>query len=138
MPDKMSQEKFQLLRAFGAKEVITPTAVAPEDPRFYNSVAKRTVAETPNAILANQYHNPQNPHSHYPTTSPEIWVQTQGRVTDVVVGMGTGGTISGVGKYLNECDPNIRMIGVDSTSSILLGTWQAGQVPDDVVATTYK
>jgi cystathionine beta-synthase len=101
MPDKMSQEKIQLLRAFGAKEVITPTDVAPEDPRFYNNVAKRIIAETPNAILANQNHNPQNPHKHYQTTSPEIWEQTQGRITDVVVGMGSGGTISGVGKFLN-------------------------------------
>lgn len=79
MPDKMSQEKIQLLRAFGAKVVITPTAVAPEDPRSYYSVADRIVAETPNAILANQYHNPENPLSHYLTTGPEIWEQTQGQ-----------------------------------------------------------
>jgi len=138
MPDKMSQEKIQLLRAFGAKVVITPTAVAPEDPRSYYSVANRIVAETPNAVLANQYHNPENPRSHYLTTGPEIWEQTQGKVTDVVVGMGTGGTISGVGKYLKECNPDIRMIGVDPTGSILLETWQAGHVPDDVEATTYK
>src|SRR5512144_1223773 len=102
MPDKMSQEKIQLLRAYGARVVITPTAVEPEDPRSYYSVAKRIVAETPNSILANQYHNPENPRSHYQTTGPEIWEQTQGRVTDVVTGMGTGGTISGVGKYLKE------------------------------------
>ena len=80
MPDKMSQEKIQLLRAFGAKVVITPTAVAPEDPRSYDNVAKRIVAETPNAILANQYHNPENPRSHYLTTAPEIWEQTHGKV----------------------------------------------------------
>jgi cystathionine beta-synthase len=138
MPDKMSQEKIQLLRAFGAKVVITPTAVAPDDPRSYYSVANRIVAETPNAILANQYHNPENPLSHYRTTGPEIWGQTQGRVTDVVVGMGTGGTISGVGKYLKERNPEIQMVGVDPTGSILLETWQAGQVPHDVEATTYK
>ena len=138
MPDKMSQEKIQLLRAFGAKVVITPTAVAPDDPRSYYSVANRIVAETPNAILANQYHNPENPLSHYQTTGPEIWKQTQGRVTDVVVGMGTGGTISGVGKYLKERNPEIQMVGVDPTGSILLETWQAGQVPHDVEATTYK
>jgi cystathionine beta-synthase len=138
MPDKMSQEKIQLLRAFGAKVVITPTAVAPEDPRSYYSVANRIVAETPNAILANQYHNPENPHSHYLTTGPEIWEQTRGKVTDVVVGMGTGGTISGVGKYLKERNPEVRMVGVDPTGSILLETWQAGKVPDDVEATTYK
>lgn len=138
MPDKMSQEKIQLLRAFGAKVVITPTAVAPEDPKSYYSIANRIVEETPNAILANQYHNPENPHSHYLTTGPEIWEQTQGQVTDVVVGMGTGGTISGVGRYLKERNPQIRMIGVDPTGSILLETWQRGYVPDDVQATTYK
>jgi cystathionine beta-synthase len=138
MPDKMSQEKIQLLRAFGARVVITPTAVAPEDPRSYYSVANRIVAETPNAILANQYHNPENPRSHYLTTGPEIWQQTQGKVTDVVVGMGTGGTISGVGKYLKEKNPTIRMVGVDPVGSILLETWQRGRLPDDVQATTYK
>lgn len=138
MPDKMSQEKIQLLRAFGAKVVITPTAVAPEDPRSYYSVADRIVAETPNAVLANQYHNPENPRSHYLTTGPEIWEQTQGKVTDVVAGMGTGGTITGVGRYLKEHNPGVRMIGVDPTGSILMETWQQGKVPDDVKATTYK
>ena len=138
MPDKMSQEKIQLLRAFGAKVVITPTAVAPEDPRSYYSVANRIVEQTPNAILANQYHNPENPRSHFLTTGPEIWKQTRGQVTDVIIGMGTGGTISGVGRYLKGRNPQIRMIGVDPTGSILLETWQRGQVPDDVEATTYK
>lgn len=138
MPDKMSQEKVQLLRAYGSKVVITPTAVAPEDPRSYYSVAKRIVAETPNAILANQYHNPENPHSHYLTTGPEIWEQTQGRVTAVVVGMGTGGTITGVGRYLKEQNPDIRMVGVDPAGSILLETWQRGALPKDVKPTTYK
>lgn len=138
MPDKMSQEKIQLLRAFGAKVVITPTAVAPEDPRSYYSVADRIVAETPNAVLANQYHNPENPRSHYLTTGPEIWEQTQGKVTDVVAGMGTGGTITGIGRYLKEHNPGVRMIGVDPTGSILMETWQQGKVPDDVKATTYK
>jgi cystathionine beta-synthase len=138
MPDKMSQEKIQFLRAFGARVIITPTAVAPDDPRSYYSVANRIVAETPNAILANQYHNPENPHSHYLTTGPEIWEQTQGKVTDVVIGMGTGGTITGVGRYLKEQNPEVRIIGVDPAGSILLETWQRGQVPDDVVATPYK
>ena len=94
MPDKMSNEKILLLRSYGARVVITPTAVAPEDPNSYYSVAKRIVDETPNAILANQYHNPENPKSHYLTTGPEIWEQTSGKVTDVVMTMGTGGTIS--------------------------------------------
>lgn len=138
MPDKMSQEKIQFLRAFGAKVVITPTAVAPEDPRSYYNVSKRIVAETPNAILANQYHNPENPRSHYLTTGPEIWEQTGGKVTDVVIGMGTGGTISGTGRYLKEKNPEIRIVGVDPAGSILLETWQRGRVPDDVQPKTYK
>lgn len=138
MPDKMSQEKIQLLRAFGARVVITPTAVAPEDPRSYYRVADRIVAETPNAILANQYHNPENPRSHYLTTGPEIWEQTEGRVTDVVAGMGTGGTLSGAGRYLKERNPAIRMVGVDPVGSILLETWQHGGVPEDAQAFTYK
>src|SRR5512147_223500 len=100
MPDKMSNEKILLLRAYGAKVVITPTAVEPEDPRSYYEVAKRYVRETPNAILANQYHNPDNPKTHELSTAPEIWEQTDGKVTDVVIGMGTGGTITGVGRYL--------------------------------------
>lgn len=138
LPDKMSQEKIQLLRAFGAKVVITPTAVEPDDPRSYYSVAKQIVAETPNAILANQYHNPENPRSHYLTTGPEIWEQTQGRVTDVIMGMGTGGTISGIGKYLKEQNPDIKIVGVDPTGSILLETWQNGSIPVDAVARPYK
>jgi cystathionine beta-synthase len=138
MPDKMSQEKIQLLRAFGSKVVITPTAVAPEDPRSYYNVSKRIVAETPNAILANQYHNPENPRSHYLTTGPEIWEQTGGLVTDVVIGMGTGGTISGIGRYLKEQNPKIRIIGVDPVGSLLLETWQQGHIPDEVQAKTYK
>lgn len=138
LPDKMSHEKIQLLRAFGAKVVVTPTAVAPEDPRSYYNVAKRLVEETPNAILANQYHNPENPRSHYLTTGPEIWEQTSGRVTDVVIGMGTGGTISGVGRYLKEQNPEIRIVGVDPVGSLLFETWQQGHVPDDAHPKTYK
>jgi cystathionine beta-synthase len=138
MPDKMSQEKIQLLRAFGARVVITPTAVAPEDPRSYYNVAKRLVAETPNAILANQYHNPENPRSHYLTTGPEIWEQTGGQVTDVVIGIGTGGTISGVGRYLKEHNPDIRIVGVDPVGSLLLETWQQGGIPEDAHPKTYK
>ena len=138
LPDKMSQEKIRLLRAFGAKVVITPTSVAPEDPRSYYNVAKRLVAETPNAILANQYHNPENPRSHYLTTGPEIWEQTGGLVTDVVIGMGTGGTISGIGRYLKEQNPDIRIIGVDPVGSLLLETWQQGHLADTVATKTYK
>jgi cystathionine beta-synthase len=138
MPDKMSLEKIQLLRAFGARVVLAPTAVEPDDPRSYYRVADRIVEETPNSILANQYHNPENPRSHYETTGPEIWRQTQGRVTDVVVGLGTGGTVSGMGKYLKEQNPAVRMIGVDPTGSILLETWRHGSIPPDARAATYK
>ena len=138
LPDKMSQEKIQLLRAYGARVVITPTAVTPEDPRSYISVSKRIVEETPNAILANQYHNPENPRSHYLTTGPEIWAQTAGKVTDVVIGMGTGGTISGTGRYLKEKNPKIKIIGVDPEGSILADTWRQGHIPSEAQPKTYK
>ncbi|MGH2583136.1 MAG: pyridoxal-phosphate dependent enzyme [Anaerolineales bacterium] len=139
MPDKMSQEKIQLLRAFGGKVVITPTAVAPEDPRSYYRVAERIAAETPNAILADQYRNPENPRSHYLTTGPEIWEQTGGKVTDVIIGMGTGGTYSGVGKFLKEKNLKIRIVGVDVQGSILKEIWEnKGKIPEGVEAITYK
>ena len=138
MPDKMSQEKIRLLRAYGAKVIITPTAVAPDDPRSYYEVAKRAVTETPNSILANQYHNPENPRSHYLTTGPEIWEQTNGHVTDVIIGMGTGGTITGVGRYLKEKNPRIRIIGVDPYGSLLYETHKLGHLPDDPHPKTYK
>ena len=138
MPDKMSGEKIRLLRAYGSKVVITPTAVGPEDPRSYYKVADRIVAETPNSILANQYHNPENPRSHYQTTGPEIWEQTGGRVTDVIIGMGTGGTITGVGRYLRERNPKIRIVGVDPLGSILYETHKLGHVPSEPHPKTYK
>lgn len=138
MPDKMSSDKIRLLRAYGAKVVITPTAVAPDDPRSYYKVSERIVAETPNSILANQYHNPENPRSHYVTTGPEIWHQTAGKVTDVVISMGTGGTITGTGRYLKEKNPKIRIIGVDPLGSLLYETHKLGRVPDDPHPKTYK
>ena len=139
MPDKMSQEKILLLRAYGAKVVITPTAVEPEDPRSYYEVAKRIVRETPNSILANQYHNPENPRSHYLTTGPELWEQTEGQITDVIMTMGTGGTISGTAKYLKEKNPDIKIVGVDATGSIIKETWENdGVIPDDAIAESYK
>lgn len=119
MPDKMSQEKIELLRAFGAEVVVTPTAVEPDDPRSYYRVADRLVAETPNAILANQYHNPENPRSHYVGTGPELWAQIGDEMTHFVCGMGTGGTISGTGKYLKERNPKVKIVGVDPIGSIL-------------------
>ena len=127
MPDKMSLEKIRLLRAFGARVVVTPTAVAPEDPRSYYSVARRLVEETPNAVLANQYHNPVNPQTHYETTGPEVWQQTAGRVTHFVAGMGTGGTISGIGRYLKEQNPAVQVVGVDPVGSILYELHRSGR-----------
>ena len=139
MPDKMSNEKILLLRAYGAKVVITPTAVAPEDPRSYYEVAKKFARETPNAILANQYHNPDNPLTHELTTGPELWEQTEGRVTDVIIGMGTGGTISGVGRYLKSKNPEIKIVGVDIEGSILTEIWQSGgKIPEGAYPKTYK
>lgn len=130
MPDKMSQEKILLLRAYGARVVVTPTAVEPEDPRSYYSVARRLVEETPNSILANQYFNPVNPQAHYETTGPELWAQTGGRITHLIVGMGTGGTISGAGRYLKEQNPDVQIIGVDPIGSILYELHRTGQYTD--------
>src|ERR1041384_7769278 len=139
MPDKMSNEKILLLRAYGAKVVITPTAVAPDDPRSYYEVAKRFARETPNAILANQYHNPDNPLTHEKTTGPELWKQTDGRITDVIIGMGTGGTISGVGHYLKRMNPDIKIVGVDIEGSIRTEIWQnKGKIPQGAYPKTYK
>lgn len=135
MPDKMSQEKILLLRAFGARVVVTPTAVEPDDPRSYYSVARRLVEETPNAILANQYHNPVNPQAHYETTGPEIWQQTGGRVTHFIAGMGTGGTITGVGRYLKERNPDVQIVGVDPVGSILYELHRSGAYTE---AESYK
>lgn len=137
MPDKMSQEKIDTLRAFGARVVVTPTAVEPDDPRSYYSVARRIVEETPGAVLANQYHNPANPRSHYETTAPEIWEQTDGRVTDVVVGMGTGGTITGLARYFRDHDHRVNLVGVDPEGSILYEAWKQGGDPTGLEADTY-
>jgi cystathionine beta-synthase len=137
LPDKMSQEKVSTLRAFGARVIITPTAVAPDDPRSYYSVAERIVKETPNAILANQYHNPANPQSHYETTAPEILEQTQGKVTDIICGMGTGGTITGIARYIRDKGLDVKMIGVDPEGSILRDAWMQGGDSGDLNADAY-
>ncbi|MCD6022509.1 MAG: cystathionine beta-synthase [Actinomycetia bacterium] len=121
MPDKMSQEKISLLRAYGAEVVICPTAVAPESPESYYRVADRLAAEIPGAFQPNQYHNPVNPQTHYDTTGPEIWEQTEGRLTAFVCGVGTGGTISGAGRYLKEQDPDVLVVGADPEGSIYSG-----------------
>ncbi len=119
IPDKMSQEKVRLLRSFGAEVIVTPTAVAADDPENYVMVARRIVDETPGAFMADQFHNQANPEAHYRTTGPEIWRQTGGRITHFVASAGTGGTISGVGRYLKERNPGIRVIAGDPDGSIL-------------------
>jgi cystathionine beta-synthase len=118
MPDKMSQEKISALRAYGARVVICPTAVEPEDPRSYYQVAKRIADETPNCFYANQYHNPSNPNAHYLSTGPEIWEQCGDELDVFVTGMGTGGTVSGIGKFLREKKPEIKLVGVDPVGSL--------------------
>jgi cystathionine beta-synthase len=118
LPDKMSKEKIDLLKAFGAKVIITPTNVPPEHPANYIKVAEKIVKETPNSFMPNQYFNKSNPQAHYRTTGPEIWEQTQGKIDILVASMGTGGTISGTGRYLKEKNPNIRLIGVDPEGSL--------------------
>lgn len=119
MPDKMSKEKIRLLKAFGAEVITCPTAVPPDAPESYYSVARRIAEETPNALLANQYYNPLNPDAHYRTTGPEIWEDTGGQIDYFVCGIGTGGTISGVGRFLKEKKPSVQIIGVDPEGSIL-------------------
>jgi cystathionine beta-synthase len=135
IPDKMSQEKVRLLKAFGAEVIVTPTAVAPDHPDNYVMMAKRIAAETPNAIYANQFYNEANPAAHYATTGPEIWEQTEGRVTHLVAAAGTGGTITGAGRYLKEKNPDIRIVGGDPVGSIISGYAETGVRPE---ATPYK
>ena len=118
MPDKMSQEKVRLLKAFGADVIVTPTAVPPDHPDNYVQTAKRIVAETPGAILADQFYNPVNPEVHYMTTGPELWEQTEGNITHLVAAAGTGGTISGAGRFLKEQNPDIKVIAGDPIGSI--------------------
>jgi cystathionine beta-synthase len=127
MPDKMSQEKVRLLKAFGAEVIVTPTAVPPDHPDNYVMTAKRIAEETPNAILANQFYNQANPEAHYATTGPELWEQSEGRITHFVASAGTGGTITGVGRYLKEKNPDIRIIAGDPVGSILADYWRSGE-----------
>ncbi|HXP48697.1 MAG TPA: pyridoxal-phosphate dependent enzyme, partial [Bacteroidia bacterium] len=116
--DKQSKEKFDALRAFGAEVVVCPTNVEPEDPRSYYSVSSRLVKEVPNSWKPNQYDNPSNSLAHYETTGPEIWKQTEGKITHFVCCVGTGGTISGTAKYLKEQNPNIKVLGIDTYGSV--------------------
>ncbi len=121
MSDKMAPEKIDVLRAYGAQVVVCPTAVAPEHPDSYYSTAERLTKETPNSFRPDQYSNPNNPRSHYESTGPEIWRQTKGRVTHFVAGAGTGGTITGVGRYLKEQNPDIKIIAADPEGSVFSG-----------------
>ena len=116
--DKQSKEKFDVLRAVGAEVIVCPTDVSPEDPRSYYSTSKRIANETPNSWYVNQYDNPSNTQAHYESTGPEIWEQTNGKITHFIVGVGTGGTISGVGKFLKEKNPNIKIWGIDTYGSV--------------------
>jgi cystathionine beta-synthase len=129
MPDKMSQEKVKLLRAFGAEVVITPTAVPPDHPEHYLEKAKQIAQETPGAVLADQFYNPANPQVHYETTGPEIWEQTEGRVSHFLTGAGTGGTLTGVARYLKERNPEVRIVGVDPRGSVLAPYFHTGELP---------
>jgi len=129
MPDKMSEEKRRLLRALGGRVVIAPTNVPPDSPENYYNVAQRIAHETSNAYMPNQYVNPMNPLVHYKTTGPEIWRQTDGEVDVVVIGMGTGGTITGVGKYLKEKKPEVKVIGVDPEGSIFYPRYNKVDMP---------
>jgi cystathionine beta-synthase len=132
--DKQSREKVDALKAFGAEVIVCPTSVEPEDPRSYYSIAKKLAREIPNSYYPNQYENPMNPQAHYETTGPEIWDDTEGRITHFVCGMGTGGTISGVGRYLKEKNPNVKIVGVDPIGSLYYDFVKSSKVGK---ATTY-
>src|SRR5688572_24532044 len=118
MPDKMSKEKIDLLRAYGAEVVVAPTDVSPDSPQSYYRVADRLTEEIPGAFQPNQYANAANPETHYLTTGPELWRQSGGRITHFVCGVGTGGTITGVARYLREQNPEVEVIGADPVGSI--------------------
>ncbi len=130
LPAKMSEEKRAMLKAYGARVIITPTGVEPEDPMSHYSVAKRISEQTPNCLYTNQYHNPDNFDVHYKVTGPELWNQTKGEIDAFVAGVGTGGTLSGVGKYLKEKNPNVKIICADPIGSILFDLYHHGKVVD--------
>jgi cystathionine beta-synthase len=142
LPDKMSAEKISLLKAYGAEVVVTPTSVAPDSPESYNGVADRLSREIPGAWRPNQFINLSNPDVHYRTTGPEIWQQTEGRVTVFVSGVGTGGTISGVGRYLKEMNPDVKIVGADPEGSVLSGgsgkPWKVEGIGEDYVPKTFN
>ena len=127
MADKQSKEKMDILRAVGADVMVCPTNVEPEDPRSYYSVARRLSEELPNSWYVNQYDNPSNKKAHYESTGPEIWEQTNGKITHLVVGVGTGGTISGTAKYLKEQNPKIKIWGIDTYGSVFKKYHETGE-----------
>jgi cystathionine beta-synthase len=131
MPDKMSQEKVRLLKAFGAEVIITPTAVPPDHPDNYVETAKRIVEQTPGAVLANQFYNQVNPEAHYATTGPELWAQTDGRITHLVASAGTGGTMSGTGRFLKEKNPALQVVAGDPVGSIFAHYFRTGEKGPD-------
>lgn len=142
LPDKMSNEKIALLKAYGAEVVITATNVAPDSPESYNGVADRLGREIPGAWRPNQFANMANPEIHYRSTGPEIWEQTEGKITAFVAGVGTGGTISGIGRYLKERNPDIKIIGADPEGSVLSGgaprPWKVEGIGEDFVPKTFN
>src|SRR5438132_3884115 len=142
LPDKMSSEKVRLLKAYGAEVVITPTNVAPDSPQSYNGVADRLAREIPGAWRPNQFTNLANPEIHYRTTGPEIWEQTEGRITVFVAGVGTGGTISGVARYLKQRNPDCKIVGADPEGSVLSGgtphSWKVEGIGEDFVPKTFN
>jgi cystathionine beta-synthase len=142
LPDKMSSEKISLLKAYGADVVITPTNVPPDSPESYAGVADRLAREIPGAWRPNQFVNMSNPECHYRTTGPEIWEQTEGRITHFVGGVGTGGSLSGVGRYLKERNPDVKIIGCDPEGSVLSGgtpgSWKVEGIGEDFVPKTFN
>jgi cystathionine beta-synthase len=130
MPDKMSAEKINRLKALGAQVVVTPTNVPADSPQSYYETAKRIARETPGSFYLNQYHNPDNGEAHYLTTAPELWEQLEGRLDVFITGLGTGGTMTGVGKFLKEKNPAIRNVGVDPVGSVYQGYFQTGKLPE--------
>lgn len=133
--DKQSKEKFDALRALGAEVIVCPTDVDPEDPRSYYSVSSRLEKETPNSWKPNQYDNPSNAQAHYESTGPEIWDQTDGKITHLVVGVGTGGTISGTARFLKEKNSNIQVLGIDTYGSIFKQYKETGSYSKDEIYT---
>jgi len=131
--DKQSKEKVDILRAFGAEVIVCPTDVAPDDPRSYYSKAKQLAEQTPNSFYTNQYYNLSNAQAHYESTGPEIWEQTEGKITHYVVGVGTGGTISGAGRYLKEKNPDIKIWGIDTYGSALKKFHETGEFDEEEV-----